>query len=247
MPYNLLILPLAGGYYILLNFIYFKYNYQRLSSQRILFNSVIAGIVLLGFTFFLRQIVNTFFPFVIEFGYSHIQQYSIPKMAYFGTCLSSLIIAVVGTHLLNWFSNKFLFSKYPFKLEGPLSYAVKRYGDEIERLFRESAINGELMQLTLKNGKVYIGFSATIPSPQETNYLTISPVFSGYRKSDSQQLILTTDYSSSYRKLVENEESGDETSRNIDIVIKQDEILTVSLFDIDYFKAFKEDSKEVIH
>ena len=38
MPFNLLLFPLVGGYYILIRFEYFRYIQYRLESQRININ-----------------------------------------------------------------------------------------------------------------------------------------------------------------------------------------------------------------
>ncbi len=50
------------------------------------------------------------------------------------------------------------------------------------------------MQLTLKNNKVYIGFTDIILVAKETNYLKITPVLSGYRDFESKLLKITTNY-----------------------------------------------------
>jgi len=59
MPYNILILPLCGGYFVLLNFVMFKYKYQRLSSQRLLFTSIIAAVSIFFADFFI-SVYNKF-------------------------------------------------------------------------------------------------------------------------------------------------------------------------------------------
>ena len=45
----------------------------------------------------------------------------------------------------------------------------KKNGDEIENLFKKSAEEALFIQITLKNDKVYIGYSETIPIPQKWN------------------------------------------------------------------------------
>jgi hypothetical protein len=41
MPFNLLLLPLIGGYYLLVTSRFTKYIHQRIDRQRLIFNSVL--------------------------------------------------------------------------------------------------------------------------------------------------------------------------------------------------------------
>lgn len=236
MPYNLLLLPLCGGYFILLNFSYFKYRYQRLSSQRLLFSSVIAGVFLLFTTLLLRYFIGILFPYLIpvtaDFLESH---FPVRHIDYLWTSCFSFFLAILFTGLSNLIVKLFVES---YK---PISYAVKKSGDEIEKLFRISAITGELMQLTLKNNKVYIGFTDIIPVPKETNYLTITPVLSGYRNSETKELMITTDY---FKVLeIYTTQNPDFEIYSIDISIKQDEILTASLYSQTVFDLFNKSER----
>lgn len=231
MPYNLLILPLCGGYFILLNFVYFKYRYQRLSSQRILFNSIITGVFLMFFTFGLRALVTYLFPNFIENIFIYLSlRFQVNHIEYLWTSIASFLIAIVLTLISNLFVIKI------FSNKEPISYAVKKHGDEIEKLFRTSAKTGELMQLTLKNNKVYIGFTDIIPVPKETNYLKITPVMSGYRESESKTLKITTEYFDVLDIYMSDNPKFD--IYDIDISIKQDEILTAGIYDQDVFSLF---------
>lgn len=244
MPYNLLLLPLVGGYFILLNFVYFKYNYQRLSSQRILFNSIIAGILLLTFTFIVRISFEYLDPQKFNQLLNLLNESPIEHTSYLWTSVASFIIAVCATYFLNiviYLINGCSYYK-------PIGYAVKRHGDEIEKLFRISAKTGELMKLTLKNNKVYIGYTDRIPIPNESNYLKITPVISGYRESITKKLVLTTEYFDVIDKYIDpsgTKEGSEDIFKkyDIDISIKQDEILTAGIFDEDVYNLFKAQGK----
>lgn len=131
-----------------------------------------------------------------------------------------------------------------FGYKKPISYAVKKYGDEIEKLFRTSAKTGELMHLTLKNNKVYIGFTDIIPVPKETNYLKITPVMSGYRESESKTLRITTEYFDVLDIYMSENPKFD--IYDIDVSIKQDEILTAGIYDQDVFNLFRGEKDKTI-
>lgn len=231
MPYNILILPLCGGYFILLNFVYLKYKFQRLTSQRILFSSIIAGVFLLFVTFSIRFFVDLAKPGIEKTIFEFLNtQIKVRHVPYLWTSITSFLLAVFGTILANF--TVFLFSGFSFRPS--ISYAVRKYGDEVEKLFRVSARTGQLMELSLKNNKVYVGFTDIIPVPRETNYLTITPVLSGYRNSETKTLHLITRYFEVLDIYMSNNPEFD--IYDIDISIKQDEILsaryTIKMFSI---------------
>lgn len=230
MPYNLLIFPLSAGYFILLNFVLLKYKYQRLSSQRILFNAIITGIFLLFFVFIFRTIIEAIFPQLIPDIITQLNKTPIKKIDYLWTSVFSFLFAIIATIVIN------LFIIYCYGVSKPISWAVKKYGDEIEKLFRISAETGELMQLTLKNNKVYIGFTDIIPVPKETNFLKITPVMSGYRDSETKTLKITTEYFDVLDIYLSEEPEFD--IYDIDISIKKDEILTAGIYDQNVFDLF---------
>ena len=55
MPFNLLLLPLVGGYYLLVTSRFTKYIHQRIDRQRLIFNSVLVGIALIGLSIIVTQ------------------------------------------------------------------------------------------------------------------------------------------------------------------------------------------------
>jgi len=189
------------------------------------------------FTFGLRALITYFFPNFIENLFSYLSlRFQVNHIEYLWTSISSFLIAIVLTLI----SNLFVIKMFGYK--EPISYAVKKYGDEIEKLFRTSAKTGELMQLTLKNNKVYIGFTDIIPVPKETNYLKITPVMSGYRKSESKTFKITTEYFDVLDIYMSDNPKFD--IYDIDISIKQDEILTAGIYDQDVFSLFRGETYE---
>ena len=46
MPWNLLLLNLVAGYYLLTRSHYFKFEQQRLDRQRLIFESILLGVAL---------------------------------------------------------------------------------------------------------------------------------------------------------------------------------------------------------
>ncbi len=52
MPYNIpsILLPLIGGYLVISKSILLRHRYKRISSQRLIFDSIIAGVFLFAIT-----------------------------------------------------------------------------------------------------------------------------------------------------------------------------------------------------
>jgi hypothetical protein len=233
MPYNILILPLCAGYFILVYSLLFKYNIQRFHQRRLLFESIIAAIIILVSAFTFRTLIELAFPKIIPYFLEKLSFVPIDKPDYFWTAFFSCVIAVILVILSNYIIKKF-YGNYE-----PIIWAIRKNGDELEKLFERSATEGKIMQLTLKNNKIYIGFCETIPEPQKTNYLVISPVLSGYRDSETKKMEITTDYFKIIDNYVENlDDSTTSVELNTDITIKQDEILTASIYEQEIYDMF---------
>lgn len=244
MPYNLFLIVTITGYFILTYSQLFKYNIQRFSRERILFESILAGFLIVVGGFIFRIIFDFItcgkvIPILLEF----LNKLPIEKPLYFWTFIFSSIISI----LLAWFTNWVIIKYYP--KNDQIVRAVNKNGDEIEKLFKDSAINGYLIQVTLKNEKVYVGFCEEIPIPKKTNYLKLSPYLSGYRNKDTKQLTITTDYEKVVDEFITEikEETGvdvDEITLNTDVIIKQDEILTATIYEQAVFDKFNKPQVE---
>lgn len=242
MPYNLFLIVIITGYFILTYSQLFKYNIQRLSRERILFESILVGLIIVIGGFLVRVIFdlitfNKAIPFLLEY----LNRLPIEKPKYFWTFIVASFLSLLVFKIINIVIVKY----YP--LNDQIIRAVNKNGDEIEKLFKDSAIKGNLIQVTLKNDKVYIGFCEEIPIPKKTNYLVLCPYLSGYREKDTKQFIITTDYKKVVDTFISDikEKKGEEVQQiklNTDIIIKQDEILTAGIYDQSIFDKFN-DSK----
>lgn len=238
MPYNLLLLPVIVGYFILIYSHYFKYNTQRLAQNRILFESVSVALIILTIGFVIRTLLEfispEFTPWLIE----KLNFFPIKKVDYFWTIIFTCLIAIVSVALTN------LYLLWKFKKFQLIGWAVDKNGDEIEKLFKKSVNEALFIQITLKNDKVYIGYSEIIPIPQKTNYLTLTPILSGYR-DEKKQLHITTDYFKVVDEFLERLDNKEKSvTLNTDIIIKQDEILTASIYEQNIFDKFNKTQTE---
>lgn len=223
MPFNLLLFPLVGAYYILIRFKYLKYIQSRLESQRILLNAALIGIFLLAFTFIVRVFANHFFPEQINSVYALLPL----KIPFIGTTLFSLFIAIVSTEVANLF----------LKREKAVKFSIDYIGNELELMMKSSFIKSMLLQFTLDNGKFYIGWVKELPKPSVSNYIRIIPAFSGYR-DEKKELVFTTQYLSVYASYIEEGSVKDIDELNTDLVLQLNSIVSVSFFDIDMYQRF---------
>src|SRR5882672_6316563 len=102
MPFNLLIFPIVGGYYILIRSELFRYRQQRIESQKLIFNSILIGIAMLFISWIITSTLAYFAPSIVE----SIRSYYPLRALYFGTALCSFILSVVLTEIINIFVDK---------------------------------------------------------------------------------------------------------------------------------------------
>jgi hypothetical protein len=234
MPESLWLFPILSGYYFLTRYVYLKYKYDRIETQRLIFNSIITGSVLFIITYFIRVIVSLKCPELINQFYKLLYKLPIQKQPLLWTFVFNFIFIILFTHLLN----KILKICDYFKKQTPVEQAVDDFGDEIEQLFKKAVKEELLIQITLKSNKVYVGFVEYIPPPKESNYLKIIPLISGYRNNETKKIKFNVDYYNAILLYQSNESKYE--SFEMDITIKQDEILIAHIFDNDVYKAFEE-------
>lgn len=238
MTTSLWFLPLVCGYFFLSRYVYKKYKYSRLETQRLIFDSFIYGVLFFILTYLFRVLIFFISPEIIYQSYNFLyNKFQINEHPLLWTIIANFIFIIAGVKLINWILKKFNY----FKWQTPVEKAVDKFGDELEQLFKHTAKEENLIQVTLKNNKVYVGFVEYIPPPKESNYLKIIPVISGFRKAESKELIFTTDYYDAILLYQSNETKYE--SFQMDITLKQDEIVSANIFDYDVYKAFNENNK----
>lgn len=223
MPFNLLIFPLAGGYYFFVRFYYFKYLQHRSDSQRLLFNSVIAGIFLLIVTYVIRVLAEVICPSWIEAVYRLLPI----RLPYFGTSIVAFLFAIAVTEITNALT----------KREDAIRKAIGRVGNELEILLMQSFNDAEIMQFTLRNDKFYVGWVTELPLPSKSNYVKIMPAISGYR-NERKQLVFTTEYLGVYASYVKEGKIKDISELKTNVILKLDEIVSANLFNIEMYERF---------
>ncbi|OYD41157.1 hypothetical protein [Sphingobacterium cellulitidis] len=225
MIFNLLVLPLAAGYYILTKSFYFKFVTQRLDRQRLFFETVICAVFILIGAFLLKSFIYDQF-FTNEFQHSFKKLNPLRTTPHSGMVGISFLLTVALTHLTNLLANN----------KKEINKAIKLIGNEFELMASKSFNEKRLVLLTLKNDKFYIGWVKELPIPSYSNYLRIIPLFSGYR-DDEKKLEFTSHYFKAYEKLIHDENKLEDTHLNIDVVMPISEVITISFYDQDIYDA----------
>ena len=226
MGLGLLFIPTLGGYWFLTHLYYTRYGVLRDSGYHVLFKSAIAGCFLVVVArLIIVFLLNPYLPCISEIWKSHV------PFDYYGTAVLSALLGLVLPLVINRFYNE----------EKAARETAAESGNLIELLIRESIDTKELVELSLRSGKSYIGFvfESGIARHGESD-VALLPMASGYRKEDTRELELTTNYAPVLRKSLE--ELSSLVNEDFRIVIPMSEIVTARIFDPDVYELFKSDN-----
>ena len=181
MPYNLLLLPLIGGFLFVHLTHYFRFAAQRLDGYRLLFQAAIAGV---GLSILGR--LTTFLLGLTPLGKPLQTYWSIfSPFPFSGTSAISLLLGPVGALLVNLFIKK----------NKAKAMEINARGNFLLRLLDEAATKKRLISLTLDSRKWYVGWVVESPNldPLE-QYFRLLPFISGYRDKDALETRRTVYY-----------------------------------------------------
>ena len=183
MPYNLLLLPLLGGFLFVHLTHFFRFAAQRLDGYRLLFQAAIAGTLLVVCS---RVLIVAFELTVGHFPW-HAFWWRFAPFPYAGTSVVSLALGPVAAAIVNVFIGP----------DAAKDREIRRHGNLLTQLLHRSARERRLVSITLDNRKWYVGWVAESPSlyPQEI-YFRLLPLTSGYRKPDTLETVITNSYES---------------------------------------------------
>jgi hypothetical protein len=110
----------------------------------------------------------------------------------------------------------------------------------LDRLLYQASLAQHLLSISMKDGKVYIGYIQELPpNPEDRNsYFEILPVHSGYRDKDSREMKLTTFYESAYERLVQSNADPEKWLVFLK-VLKIEDIVSAGRFDPEAYVQFQ--------
>ncbi|MDG4714830.1 hypothetical protein [Winogradskyella marincola] len=230
MPkFDLILLPLLGGYIFLITFKLTKFYHQRIERQRLIFNSSILAFFLSIIGLFIDTYIlksNCLLNFREFLGKLILLEYD---------GLNQSILIFLLSYPLAKFLNLIISDRWM------LNYVVNKWGDEYEKLFWSSLKNEDdadkLMMITTKSNKVYVGYVNRISEPIGNAHITVIPNFSGYRNKETQVFEITTDYISVLTHFINNDQES-LIDEKMGILIPKSDIVLVSKFDYRVFDRF---------
>lgn len=186
MPYNLLLLPLLGGYCFVHFCYYFRFRSQRLDGYRLLIESAIAGLALVlvsrGLVCVLRG------TYLSAFLKSHWDSFS--PFPYSATASGAVLLGLALPFFVNLFCNE----------SCAKNKILRRHGNALLTFLHNAARLRKPIAVTLESRKWYMGYVRDSPNldPQE-QYFALIPILSGYRDSQSLVVKQTVFYEMAYR------------------------------------------------
>lgn len=185
LPLNVFLLPLVGGYLLASWWNVTQWYSDRWEKERLLLNSATFGLIL----FFLALAIiraEALFPCVNWLPCFPRWPIHIPPFDYLGVSLLACLLGFVLPHAMNLYFTKQKTNEKLTKNEGTLFEIL------LDRAMRTS---GTVM-ITLKSGKVYVGFPISLAAPGRAQpMIQILPTLSGYREADKHRVVFTTNYS----------------------------------------------------
>ena len=228
MGLGLLLIPTLGGYWFLTRLYYTRYGILRDSGYHILFKSAIVGCSLfVGSRLLVVFFLNPLLPYIGEIWKSYVPH------AYSGTVTLSVLLGGVLPLVINMF----------YRREKAARRTARESGDLIELLIRENIGREEFVELSLRSGKSYIGLviESGIARHGESD-VALVPMASGYRKEETHELEITTNYAPVISKsLQESSATSAIIYEDFRIVIPMSEIVSARIFDPKVYELFQQE------
>ena len=228
MNFEISLLPALGGYWLLTHLIPTRTEALRQSGYHIAFRSAVVGLLLFVLAYFMLHSVEA----CASWRGCPCLPYTFPTN-FENAAMTSAALGLLGPYLLNLL----------FDAGKAEERVAAKYGDLVELLIAEAIKRTELMEVSLRTGKSYIGFviGNTISRWPEAD-LALLPVASGYRNKDTQELEITTDYATALHAHSLANASGllRDDPNDFRIVIPRSEIVSARLFDPELHQKFQE-------
>jgi hypothetical protein len=220
MPFNLLLLPLLGGFLFFSHWYRTAYFAKRQDKERLLLYSSLWGLLFLAASLIASTVIPCF-PKLVEL--RRWWAFNTPPIQYSGISSFAFLLSISSLGVLNLLKSSEAEKKVGERV-------ILQHGGQLEKLLYRSLIEKKRVMVTLKNGKVYIGRVTISLTPERDKDFLLLPVKSGYREGDKQRLVITTHYDEAYSQIEEHEPEYLNMIADFGVVIPISEVLTASLY-----------------
>jgi hypothetical protein len=244
---DIILLPLLGGYIFLITFNYTKFYHKRIEKNRLIYNSLLFAFVLTGFVYIIDYLFIKGNEYYLEFlclksksinSYRNLISTTIDNIIHFSKpgFKQSLLVFLISYPLAKALN----FIKY-FHKDFSFDYTLNKWGNEYEKIIWNTLGENEdldkLLMITTKSNKVYIGQVTKLSEPIENTHIRILPSLSGYREKETQNLIITTNYTNIIQ-VASIEDNTEILDSKLGVIIPISEIILISRFDYQIFGQF---------
>ena len=244
MGLGLLLVPVLAGYWLVTRLHYTRHPATRSSGYHVLFQSGLAGVGLFAIAYLITFAMRYYWPEAGD------KWDSFAPAQYSDAVVLSALLGVILP-----FAGNLLYgsrkadqaaaaeTRLPALLWRNSSRKAARRaaaesGDFIELLIANSIDRNQMVELSLRNGKSYIGLAleSGIESIGESD-ISIVPALSGYRDKATQELHITTEYASVIDKTIQGATSI--ASDDFQVVIPMSEIISARTFIPEAYDRFQ--------
>ena len=225
MGLGLLLVPALAGYLFLNRFNGTRYSLPRETGYHVVFQSAIAGALLFLVARVLVVVANTYVPDIAE------RWKTIIPLDYSGTAAATFVLAALLPLALNRLSR--------FDRLDAREKAAEAAGDRISLIIDQAMLEGRFVELSLASRKSYVG------SPIQGTFghrdggdVALIPIASGYRKEDTRDLVMTTNYAPA----IEDQLSDLLALDDLKVAFPMRDIVSARLFDQELYAAFQDAS-----
>lgn len=224
MPYNLLLLPLLGGYFFTHLTYRLRFRAYGLNSYRLLFNSALYG---LGFA--VASHLATRVGLAVKWLRPPIAVWKeFAPFDYSGTAIGSLVVAAAFTIVFNQIWDQ----------DASSELAITKHGDSLMKLLYESMKDQKTVMLTLTDFKVYVGYVVLdLNLKPDMPYVSILPTASGYRDRETHRVHLTVSYGQTYQEIVEGTRN-DVVIDDFQVLFPSSLIASARVFNINVYRDY---------
>lgn len=223
MVFNLLVLPLLGGFFFASHCNITRASIKHIDGYRLFFQSALWGLLflLIGHTICYYGCIN-YSDAVARF-------HDFLSQAHMGKSIIALVIGIVLPFIVNVFYGKEKWTKKE----------ISRYGDHFDELLLRAFEEEKLVQISMQNGKVYVGRTLQAFEPLSGfEYVKILPVQSGYRHPIQHKVTFTANYTKAYWKHIEDNPSNAQINNYKGVVLLVSQIVSASFFDQELYNTF---------
>ncbi len=228
---DVLILPLVAGYLFLIESNRTRFELARDNDQSTLLKSSLYGALFFigSYIFWLIPIGLTFLFFGTESKFYDF----LDRNSVHGPALLTLPFSV----FLIYYSNKKIDPKEKRK------QIIIDDGDAMENQILYSLTNKKIyLQITLKNGKVYVGKPTNnfFKGTDSSKSIRIAPLASGYRDPVTKKVNLRVNYTKIYKEIKHRDTIKGLTYSDFEVSITYSEIVSISYWNKEYFEKFSQ-------